>query len=71
MHGFTSAYQQALEQLTAPGAPFEVTRVDQAAGSVAAFKNAAPSLRDYLNGGRSSTPGRNGVTRPFFTPSIA
>ena len=52
MHGFTSAYQQALEQLTAPGAPFEVTRVDQAAGSVAAFKNAAPSLRDYLNGGR-------------------
>ena len=52
MSPFTSSYQQALQQLTAPGAPFELTRVERSGATVPAFKNAAANLREYLDGGR-------------------
>ena len=52
MSPFTSSYQQALQQLTAPGAPFELTRVERYGATVPAFKNAAANLREYLDGGR-------------------
>jgi len=52
MSPFTSSYQQALQQLTAPGAPFELTRVARYGATVPAFKNAAANLREYLDGGR-------------------
>ena len=52
MSPFTSSYQQALQQLTAPGAPFELTRLERYGATVPAFKNAAANLREYLDGGR-------------------
>jgi len=48
-----SAWEQALATLTAPGAPFELSDDEIRGVPVRAFRNAPPTLRDFVAGARA------------------
>lgn len=52
MTDYTLPHHQAVQQLTSPGAPFEVIERGIAGVPLKVFRNAYPNLRDYLNEGR-------------------
>ncbi|MBT5135296.1 MAG: AMP-binding protein, partial [Halieaceae bacterium] len=53
MSDFTKPYFDAVAQLTAPSAPFEVETVKVAGVPLRAFKNAESSLGAFLAAGRN------------------
>ena len=53
MNEFTKPYFDAVAQLTAPTAPFEIETVDVAGVPLKAFKNAETSLGTFLAAGRN------------------
>ncbi|MEY2907998.1 MAG: hypothetical protein RLZZ602_521, partial [Pseudomonadota bacterium] len=52
MTDYTLPHHQAVQQLTSPGAPFEIIEREIAGVPLKVFRNAYPNLRDYLNEGR-------------------
>ncbi len=74
MTDFTQPHHSAVQQLTSPGAPFEVTTREVGGFALKCYKNAMPNLRVFLDGGRQfgdapfvQYPGQAWTFAEFFT----